>query len=81
MWLAWALIWWCGAFIAFGPTFLRYNEGKYKNKSILYRSLIITFLSILSWISVIREMYLINKEVKQEENKFKDYGKTKQERD
>lgn len=81
MLLAWALVWWTGAFIAFGPTFLRYNEGKYVNKPILHRSLLITFFSILSWISIVREMYLIDKELKQEENKLKDYGKVKQERD
>lgn len=70
--IAFALIWWTGAFIAFGPTFLRYNEGKYKKKSILYRSLLITFFSALSWISVIREMYLIDVELRKEEKQFKD---------
>lgn len=79
MLLAWVIIWWTGAFIAFGLTFLRYNEGKHKSKHILHKSLLITFFSTLSWIGIAREMYLINKELKEEENKFKDYGKVKQE--
>ena len=67
MLIAWLLIWWCGAFISFGLAFLRYKQW-YK----------ILFWTLLSWIGVGKELYLINKELKEEENKFKDYGKIKQ---
>lgn len=70
MLVAWLIFWWCGAFMSFPLAFLRYKQW-YK----------IVFYSILSWIGVAREIYLINKELKEEENKFKDYGKIKQERD
>lgn len=60
MLIAWFVFWWVGAFISFATSFLRYKKW-YK----------IALWTLLSWIGVGRELYLINKELKEEE---KNYG-------
>lgn len=78
MW--WLIIWTIGAILAFGLLFADYCvENSKLKKGVTYKqSGIVVIGTFLSWITIFIYLYREHKELK-EENKFKDYGKTKQE--
>lgn len=71
MWIAIFLGWWVGAFISFALSWMRFTEGKFANKGKWTQAGLILFGTCLSWINVVYELILIERELKEEEKKWK----------
>ena len=68
MWIAIFICWWIGAYLSFALSWMRFTEGKFANKSKWTQAGLILIGTCLSWLNVIVELTIINKELKEEED-------------